>query len=235
MRSFVRLVAVAGVVFSARAAAAHVSIVSGPAAANTTQEVAFGVGHGCEGADTVKVRIEIPAGVTSARPMRSDFGKATVETDASKVVTAVTWQKADADVLDADTSYYKLVIRLKTPDKPLTSLFFVAHQTCKAMDGALSTVDWAMKPGDAVPDGGEAEPAPTLFVVPAHKPGWNKVAVAAPVAAAELASYFGDAQIVWKGTAAWSPSATTTDLVKVTAGVSALTSLAAGDTIWVRY
>jgi periplasmic copper chaperone A len=233
MKRLPRALLVTALLVAPRAVSAHISIVSGVAASNATQEIVFGVGHGCEGADTNKVRIEIPAGVTSVRPMRSDFGKASVEKDAAGTITAVAWQKADADALDADLAYYKLVVRLKTPDKPYTSLFFVAHQTCRAMDGALSTVDWSMKPGDAVPDGGESEPAPTLLLAPAHKPGWNKLVVA--LAVTDLASTFGDAQIVWKDAAAWSPSATTTDLIKATPGVTALTALVAGDTIWVRY
>ena len=75
------------------AAHAHVSVASGPAFANTSQEISFGVGHGCEGADTVSVQIEIPAGVTSVRPETSDFGHADVETDGAGAVVAVTWTK----------------------------------------------------------------------------------------------------------------------------------------------
>ena len=43
------------VTLSSTFAAGHVSVASGPAFANTTQEVTFGVGHGCEGADTSSV------------------------------------------------------------------------------------------------------------------------------------------------------------------------------------
>src|SRR4051812_49062325 len=81
-------------------AQAHVSIASGPAFANTSQEVAFGVGHGCAGADTYRVRVDIPAGVSSVRPETSDFGQVDVETDAAGVVVAVIWTKSDASVLD---------------------------------------------------------------------------------------------------------------------------------------
>src|SRR6476659_1391218 len=98
-------------------ARAHISIASGPGFANTTQEITFGVGHGCAGADTYKVRVEIPADVLSVRPLRSDFGKVSVEKDAAGTITAVSWQKADGDALDADLAYYKLIIRLKVPDK----------------------------------------------------------------------------------------------------------------------
>jgi len=53
------------------------------------------------------VQIDIPAGVTSVRPETSDFGQVDVETDAGGSVVSVTWTKADANVLDADTQYYK--------------------------------------------------------------------------------------------------------------------------------
>src|SRR6187551_2345859 len=61
---------------------AHVSIASGPAVAAQTQVVTFQVGHGCEGADTSGIIVEIPEGVTSVRPSTSDFGQVDVETDA---------------------------------------------------------------------------------------------------------------------------------------------------------
>jgi uncharacterized protein YcnI len=214
-------------------ARAHVSIISGPGFANTTQEVTFGVGHGCAGADTYKVRVEIPADVLSLRPMRSDFGKPTIEKDAAGTITAVSWQKPDADALESDLAYYKLVIRLKVPDKPFTTTYFKAQQTCRAADGTLTTVAWSMLPTDPVVDGGADEPASALVVMPARKPGWNKYVV--PSAVTDLASVFGDAQIVWKGTAAFSASATTKELIAATPGVTALTSLAASDEIWVKY
>src|SRR3954471_23115799 len=124
-------------------ARAHISVASGPGFANTTQEIAFGVGHGCAGADTNRVRIEIPADVLSVRPLRSDFGTVSVEKDAAGTITTVSWQKPDADALDADIAYHNLVIRFKFPKKPFTTYFFKAHQPCRAIDGTLSTVDWA--------------------------------------------------------------------------------------------
>jgi uncharacterized protein YcnI len=214
-------------------AEAHVSIASGAATANATQEITFGVGHGCAGADTYRVRVSIPAGVTSVRPLRSDFGKPSVEKDTTGAITAVVWQKADADALEADIAYYKLVIRLKVPNKPFTTYFFKAHQTCRAMDGTLSTVDWTMLPTDPVVDGGADEPAAALVVLPARQPGWNKYTVAAPVA--DVSAIFSDAQIVWKGTAAFSSNPNTAALIGSTAGVTGLTSLAASDEIWVKY
>jgi uncharacterized protein YcnI len=233
MKNLVAGLWLAAIVAGPGIARAHISVASGPGYANTTQEIAFGVGHGCAGADTNRVRIEIPADVLSVRPLRSDFGTVSVEKDAAGTITAVSWQKAAGDALDADIAYYKLVVRLKVPNKPFTTYFFKAHQTCRAMDGTLSTVDWTMLPTDPVADAGTDEPAPALVVLPARQPGWNKYVVAQAVP--DVAVIFADAQIVWKGTAAYSANPATTELIAATPGVSVLTTIAAGDEIWVRY
>jgi len=212
---------------------AHVSIASGAAAANTTQEVTFGVGHGCATADTYKVRVQIPAGVTSVRPLRSDFGKPSVEKDAAGIVTAVVWQKPDADALDADIAYYKLVVRMRVPDAPFTTLYFPTQQTCRAPDGTLSTVGWSMLPTDPVVDGGADEPAPALRIVPVRRPGWNRYVVTQTMT--DLSVFFADAQIAWKGASAYSANPITAVLIAGTPGVTPLTSLAANDEVWVKY
>src|ERR1700741_728844 len=103
----------AAIVLFATRAEAHVSVSSGPAFAKATQEIKLGVGHGCEGADTLSVRVEIPAAVTSVRAVNSDLGRATVELSTAKLVTAVTWEKATEDVLPGDTNYYTLTLRIK--------------------------------------------------------------------------------------------------------------------------
>ncbi|HEY0464691.1 MAG TPA: DUF1775 domain-containing protein [Polyangiaceae bacterium] len=211
-------------------ARAHVSIVSGPAFANASQEVTFGVGHGCAGADTYRVQVEIPASVTSVRPETSDFGQADVETDAGGTIVAVTWTKSDASVLDADTQYYKLVLRLKAPDQPFSTVYLPAHQTCRAADGTETTVDWV---GIDEAAASTVEPAPELYVLPVRFPGWNKYTLGSAVD--DLKGFFGNAQIVWAGNKAFSVNPTTTELISATEGVSALTSLAEGQQIWVKY
>lgn len=211
-------------------AQAHVSIASGPAFANTSQEVAFGVGHGCAGADTVRVQIEIPSGVTSVRPETSDFGQVDVETDSAGTVVSLTWTKSDVNVLDADTQYYKLLVRLKAPDQPFTKLYLPAHQTCRAADGSETVVDWV---GIDEAEDSMIEPAPVLYVLPARFPGWNKFTVRTAVD--DLKGFFGDAQIVWSGSKAYSVNPTTADLIASTSGAAALNSLAEGEQIWVKY
>lgn len=218
-----------GVLLASATAHAHVSIssaatTSGVGIANATQEVAFGVGHGCNGTDTVKLVIEIPAGVKNVRPMRSDFATPTVVTDGGGNVTSVTWQKPDAEALPADTAFYKFVIRMQAPNTPFTKLLFLAHQTC--IDG--TTEDWILPPGS---DAG-TNTGPALTLMPARSPGWNKYTVPAAITDMKL---FNDAAIVWKGNAAYSGNPSTLAQIKAEPGVTELTSLAAGDEIWVRY
>jgi hypothetical protein len=216
---------------TAAMADAHIEVASGPGFANTSQEIVFGVGHGCAGMDTSSVKIEIPAAVTSVRAETSDFGKVTVEKDAAGIVTAVVWTKPDSELVDGDPNYYKLTLRIRVPNAPFTTLFFPTHQTCKGTDGGTAVSDWvATMPS---PDGGGPEPAPALRIVPARVAGWNKITV--PIAVTDLGAFFKDALIVWKGNSAYSSNALTAELITKTTGVTALTSLAANDEIWVKY
>jgi len=216
-------------VLTAGVARAHVSITSGPAAASKSQKITFGVGHGCDGADTLRVRVEIPAGLSSVRALASDFGKPSIE-GTPAAVTAVVWQKPVSELQDADVGYYELTIRARVGDLAFRKIYFRVQQTCRASNGTETVVDWTALPGET----GEA--APALTVVPARQAGWNKYTLAVPIAAADLPTYFADAQIVWRGTEAYSPNTSTMSLVAGTAGVTALTGdLAAAQEIWVRY
>lgn len=224
------LVAMAG---SARA---HVSLASGPAVANKSQIISFGVGHGCEDAnmkhlDTSKIRITIPAGVTSVRGLFSDFGKP-VLVKSGQTVTHVEWTKPDPDVLEGDDAYYEIKLRAKVPDAPFTKLKFSVEQTCKdPATGATIVVNWDADEGSTT-----GSPAPFLTVTPAHGTGWNKIKVTRAVSQDDLPAYFADAQIVWRGTSAYSSNAATAMMITSTQGVTALAGgLAVNDELWVRY
>lgn len=213
-------------------ASAHISL-SGPGYAGQTQVVTFGVGHGCEGADTYKVEVTIPKEVTTVRGLPSTFGEADVIADDAGVVTAVSWTKS-GKVRAQDDQYYQLSIRIRVPDAPFTTLYFPAKQTCRAEDGTETVVDWAALPAEveAAKEGEEPEPAPDLRIVPVRTSGWNKFTVKEKI---EDLSVFDDAQIVWSGDAAYSKNPVTADLIESEDGVSELTSIAAGAEIWVKY
>jgi uncharacterized protein YcnI len=215
---------------------AHVSISSGPAAANKSQIITLAVGHGCEDAngkhlDTIKVRVAIPAGVTSIRALRSDFGKPAL-VKSGDTVTHVEWTKPVSELLDGDDGYYELKIRARVPDMPFAKLKFDVEQTCQdSTTQAQVVVNWDQPEGSTT-----GEPAPLLTVVPARTSGWNKITVPRALAQDELPIYLGDAQIVWRGTEAYSSNQHTAAMITSTQGVTALSGgLAAGDEIWVRY
>lgn len=213
------------------AAEAHVSMVNSTAIANKSGVIELGVGHGCSGADTYAVTVEIPQGVVSVRPMWSDFGKTSMTYDAMDptLVTSITWQKDDLDALPADTNYYILAFRAKTPNTPFATLYYKAHQVCRAADATLSYVDWVALPGEM------GEPAAAQALLPDHLPGWNKYTVPGDIA--DLSVFFKDAIIVWRGTDAYSFNDNTVDLIKGTTGVTLLgiDGVKTNDEIWVRY
>lgn len=231
MHAKLSFVVIAAGLCSAAVADAHISISSGPAAANKTQKITVAVSHGCDGADTIAVRLDIPAGITSVRPLVSDFGKFSVTKDASNAITSVTWRKPLADLQDEDIGFYELTIRARVGDVPFSRIQFNIFQTCRDAQGNETTVAWDQPPGSQT-----GEPAAMLTVVPPRQPGWNKFVPAATIAEADLGTYFGDALIVWRGTAAFSPNPNTAAQIAATQGVTPLAGdIPAGTELWVRY
>jgi periplasmic copper chaperone A len=231
MRLFCSALFCVAIITTSTLAEAHVSITSGPAASAKSQKITFGVAHGCSGADTVKIRVEIPAGISGVRPLASDFGKPVVEKTGTNI-TAVTWEKPAADLQPDDVQYYELTLRARVDAPAFSTVRFHVYQTCRPLVGDDIVVAWIDNPG------GTGEPAAALTVAPAHIPGWNKVVLdaATSVAAADLPAYLGDALIVWRGNAAFSTNAATMTMVAATPGVTALTgNLQPNDVLWVKY
>jgi uncharacterized protein YcnI len=218
------------VILLAGAAEAHPHIDSGHAQANKSgQLVTFGISHGCTGKDTVKIEIAIPTGISSVRGMYGPgaFGAPTVTKDGSNNVTSVAWEKATYEA--GDNTYLQFTLRLKVADVPFTSIPFTVTQTCRDASGDTVVV-WDK------PDDSTGNAAPRLIVVPSRVTGWNKLTLTAAVAEADVPLYFADAQIVWRGSAAYSSNPVVAAMIAMTPGVTPLAGgLAAGDEIWVKY
>ncbi|HEX5659536.1 MAG TPA: DUF1775 domain-containing protein [Polyangiales bacterium] len=209
---------------------AHIEI-EGAGTANASNLTTFNVGHGCEGLDTFSVTITIPPNITSVRAVPSGPFVPTVVKDAAGAVTSVKFEKAESSIATGDPNFYPLQVRFKTPDAPFTTVYFPTTQVCRDAAGTnVKTTDWVATTPSATEDG--PEPAPALFLLPAHSAGWNKFTV--PVALTDL-SVFDDAQIVWAGNAVYSSNATTKDLIGKEPNTTALTTIAAGTEIWVKY
>lgn len=151
----------AAVLAVAPPAGAHVSPSPSEAAAGAYQVVRFGVGHGCDGAATTSLRIEVPETVPSARPQPKAGWSLQIEPrrDAAHGVAAVTW----TGLLPAD-EFEEFVIQFKLPDAPGV-LYFPTVQTCGERQA-----QWIGEP-DADPGAPPlAHPAPALRLVPAGAP-----------------------------------------------------------------
>jgi uncharacterized protein YcnI len=232
MRSFIALAlcAIPSIAF------AHVELASGPGFANKSNIITFAVGHGCTDAnskklDTVKIEVTIPAGVTSIRGIRSDFGPPTY-TKNGTAVTKITWTKPTSEILESDDTYYTISLRAKLPDMPFTKLQWNVTLTCQEQGNPANTI---VVPWDQPEGSTTGEPAPIQNLVPIRTTGWNKFTMTKALTQDEVALYLGDALIVWKGNAAYSGNANTAAQIEKTAGVVKLDGVAANDEIWVKY
>ena len=231
--------------------------------ANTTSEIVFVVGHGCNAEavptppanlDTTKIQITVPAaivtatGAASVRPSnQGEFGNVQRETLSDGSIK-FTWSKVAAPTAE-DDQFYKVSIRLKTPantsatDVAIKKYQFLATQVCAVPNSSDYVLDW-----------GTAN-SPTLLSFPEKRKGFNKYTLDASTLsdftvtgsgtkASKLKSYFGDAAIVWAGKRAYSPNANTAAKIDALAtkdftysnlGTETGVSLAVDETIWVKY
>lgn len=212
-------------------ALAHVGV-NGPGIAGTNQVLTFGVGHGCEGLDTVSIEIAIPSEVTTVRALVGPvgFGEAELTLDDAELVTKVKWEKAESR--PADDSYYQFGLRVGVPDMPFKTLYFPATQVCRGEDGEDVVVEWALTAEEAEGAGDHALEAPALKIIPKRWNGWNKFTVADKV---EDLTIFDDAQIVWLGDKAYSSNPATQELIESDDDVDELTEIPADSEIWVKY
>lgn len=241
MRSFIStFVSLFAIGALASAAEAHVAVANTNAPAGKSAVITFTVGHGCTTAapankklDTRKIRIAIPAGITAVRAFPGDLGNPRVVKNGS-AIEAVEWQKPVEDLLATDDNYYEVKIRIGVPmGTAFSKLRFNIEQTCEdSNDHSTLVVNW--NEDEEIMDGNHAA---FLKVVPArtNATGWNKLTVPRALTQEEVATYFGDATIVWRGMSAYSPNSIISELITNTPGVSALDGLAANDEVWVKY
>lgn len=151
-----RLAAALAAAAAATPAAAHIAADPAQATAGAYQAVRFRVGHGCDGAATTAVRIEIPAQMVSARPQPKP-GWALEIAKAGDRVAAITWR----GTLPAD-QFEEFAIFFKLPAQA-GRLALPAVQTC-----GETQIRWT-----EIPDEGPRpkRPAPILTLTPAPVAG----------------------------------------------------------------
>lgn len=141
-------------------ALAHVVAAPDTARAGSYAAVAFRVGHAC-GADdtTLSVRIEIPAGVVSARPQPKAGWTYTLEREAGSdpkaAPSAVTFTGRLPDEAFDD---FSLLMKLPATAQ---ALVFPVIQTCETGESQWTEVPDPASPGEKL-----SRPAPILRLIP---------------------------------------------------------------------
>ena len=144
---------------------AHVTIDPPGAPAGAWQRLAFRVGHGCEGSATTAITVQIPDGVTGAKPMpKPGWTIAMLEAKLAEPVQShgkpvttkvaeITWRGGPLP----DAWYDEFVMQVKLPDTPGRFAFKVG-QVCEK-----GRVDWVEMPAAGAR---ASAPAPVLEVLP---------------------------------------------------------------------
>jgi len=144
---------------AATPAAAHVVAVPDTAKAGSYSAIAFRVGHACAAGDTtLKVRIEIPDGVASARPQVKPGWTYSLErsADPKAAPTAITFEGRLPD--EAFDDFAVLMKLPATGDR----LVFPVVQTCEKGES-----QWIEIADPARPDEKLSRPAPVVTLIPA--------------------------------------------------------------------
>jgi uncharacterized protein YcnI len=135
---------------------AHVVAAPGEAKAGSYSAIAFRVGHACGAGDTtLKLRVEIPDGVASARPQPKPGWTIDIEKDGDRA-TAVTWTGRLPD-----DQFDDFALLMKLPAQAVT-LVFPVIQSCETGES-----QWTEIPDPQRPDEKLTRPAPTVRLVPA--------------------------------------------------------------------
>jgi periplasmic copper chaperone A len=122
------------------AALAHVTLEQAEAPVGSTYKAVFRIPHGCEGKPTNVVRVQIPEGVISVKPMpkpgwqlekvRGEYGKSYdyFGTQLDEGVKEIVWSGGNL----GDDEYDEFVLRgyLTTDLKPGETLYFPVVQEC---------------------------------------------------------------------------------------------------------
>jgi uncharacterized protein YcnI len=137
-------------------ALAHVVAAPGEVKAGSYSAIAFRVGHACAAGDTtLKLRVEIPDGVASARPQPKTGWTIDIEKSADRA-TAITWTGRLPD-----DQFDDFALLMKLPAQAGT-LVFPVIQSCEKGESQWTEIPDPERPGEKL-----TRPAPTVRLIPA--------------------------------------------------------------------
>ena len=169
-RSHLFAVAFGTAILASSHLSAHVTLEVREAPVDSYYKAAFGVGHGCEGSPTVRVRVRIPDGVTGVKPQpKAGWEVATVKTKLEKpisgdhgatiteVVSEVVW--SGGKLLDAHFDQFLMQVKLPKA-APGTVIYFPVVQDCEK-----GVNRWIEIPGAGKKLGDYKQPAAALTLI----------------------------------------------------------------------
>jgi uncharacterized protein YcnI len=162
--------AIAGSMLAATSVFAHATLDRPEAPADSFYKAVFGIGHGCDGQPTLRVRVRIPEGITSVKPQpkaggNSRFGARNFRSlplagtpggTVTEVVTEVMWSgKLPDDNID------EFLIQVRLPNKPGQTLYFPTLQECET-----AVERWIEIPAAGKHRRDYSHPAPSVTLTP---------------------------------------------------------------------
>ncbi|MCO6414683.1 YcnI family protein [Siccirubricoccus sp. KC 17139] len=153
------------------AAAAHVTVDPTTAPAGSYQRVALRVPHGCNGAATTRIAVELPEGVYTAKPMPKPGWRLSIERRAlpqavrnphghevEQEVARIAWEGGPLP----EEQYEEFVLLLQLPNEPGGSLTLPVTQGC---EGGKAEA-WVERPAAGQHAHDLARPAPVIRLTP---------------------------------------------------------------------
>jgi periplasmic copper chaperone A len=164
----------AAILFAATPASAHVELQTDKAPAGGSYRAVLMVPHGCAGAATTGLRLQIPEGVIAVKPMAKPGWKISVKTaklsqpiemegeTITEAVKEIDWSGGSLP----DSFYDEFVFVAALPDKPGAVLHFPTIQQCAKGETRWIEIPAAGQSGEDLP-----APAPSLTLGPKEAGG----------------------------------------------------------------
>lgn len=134
---------------------AHVSVTPGHVDKAAYFVAEFRVGHGCAGAATTEIRVNIPDGIDTARPRAAEGWELEIRKTGERA-TQIIWRGGHVP----DDQFEAFQVLMKAPDAG-ASLYFPITQIC----GDARSM-WDQIPATGADGSGLSNPAPSIHVGP---------------------------------------------------------------------
>lgn len=154
-----KLIAACTLIYWPAASFSHIVLENEAALAGSSYKAIFQVGHGCNGAPTTAIAVQIPPGFQGAKPYPKAGWILTIQPNA-----LVTWTAASKDAMLQEAHFDEFMLRGKLPDAA-GPMWFRVLQTCES-----GSNNWAEVPATGVSTKGLKLPAALLEVTAADAP-----------------------------------------------------------------